>query len=140
MIIFFLTVGQNYFDSKIPFCNLPFLKMQQKMLPLNEYETEPYFLQVFQSITTVRLNIPLLCKSCEQSSIFSAQWCLTQYLIQNKNNFTVINLTKCVNQHCRELEILKKILFCPIFIHLYHSLQLHKSIHSTIGARVLVLS
>ena len=33
-------------------------------LQLNEYETEPYFLQIFQSNTTVCLIIHVLCKSC----------------------------------------------------------------------------
>ena len=32
---------------------------------LNEYETEPYFLQIFQNNTTVCLIIHMLCKSCE---------------------------------------------------------------------------
>ena len=32
---------------------------------LNEYETDPYFLQNFKSNTTVCLIIPVLCKSCE---------------------------------------------------------------------------
>ena len=32
--------------------------------------------------------------------------------LQNKNIFTLANLTKCINLHCSELEILKKILIC----------------------------
>ena len=35
-------------------------------------------------------------------------WCSTHYSIQNKHDFMVTNLTKCVNQQCRGLEILKK--------------------------------
>ena len=31
---------------------------------LNEYETKPYFLQIFQTNTTVCLIIHVLCKSC----------------------------------------------------------------------------
>ena len=71
----------------------------------------------------------MLCKSCEPEialkvikivllSTKALNWCLTQYLIQNKNNFTATNLTKCVNQHCRELGILKKISICFVFIQL----------------------
>ena len=35
------------------------------MVQLNKYKTDPYFLQFFQSNTTVCLIIPLFCKSCE---------------------------------------------------------------------------
>ena len=69
---------------------------------LNEYVTDPYFLQDFQSNTTVCLIIHMFCKSCEPDS--SAN--------QNKNNFTSANLTKRGNNQTNcgiALEILKKI-------------------------------
>ena len=43
---------------------------------------------------------------------------LSTQLIHNKNSFMVTNLTKCVNQHCCGLEILKKKSICLIFIQL----------------------
>ena len=39
-------------------------ELMKNKLQLNEYETEPYFLQIFQSNTTVCLIIQVLCKSC----------------------------------------------------------------------------
>ena len=39
-------------------------------LQLNEYETELYFLQLFQSNTTVCLIIHVFCKSCEHEIVF----------------------------------------------------------------------
>ena len=35
------------------------------LVQLNEYETNPYFLQIFQSNTTVCLIIYVFCKSCK---------------------------------------------------------------------------
>ena len=39
-------------------------------LQLNEYETNPYFLQFFQSNPTVCLIIHVFCKSCEPEIVF----------------------------------------------------------------------
>ena len=87
---------------------------------LNKCETEPYFLQFFQSNTTVCLIIHVFCESCDPEIVLNSDpnyyaqctkaldWCSTQNSIQNKNNFMVTNLTKCVNQHCLGLEISKK--------------------------------
>ena len=38
---------------------------------LNEYETDPYFLQNFQSNTTVCLIIHVFCKSCEPDIVLA---------------------------------------------------------------------
>ena len=35
------------------------------MLQLNKYETDPFFLQIFQSSMSVCLIISVFCKSCE---------------------------------------------------------------------------
>ena len=39
-------------------------------LQLNKYETDPYFLPLFQSNTTVHLIINLFYKSCEHEIVF----------------------------------------------------------------------
>ena len=44
--------------------HLPFL------VQLNKYETDQYFLQLFQSTTTVCLIIHVFCKSCEPEIVF----------------------------------------------------------------------
>ena len=79
-------------------------------IQLNEYETHPYFLPFFQSNMTVCLIIYVFCKSCELELVF--------VLICTLANFMLANLTKFVNQHCRALEILKKIWICLVFIQL----------------------
>ena len=63
------------------------------------------------SKATVCLIIRVLCKSCEPEIALNSNhncsapdWCLTQYLIQNKNNFTVTNLTKRVTHYSYELK------------------------------------
>jgi hypothetical protein len=89
---------------------------------LNKYETDPYFLQIFQSDTTVCLIIFVFCKSCEPICEPEITPVLYHHENQNKNNFTFsiqfTNLTKCGNKHCRALEILKKIWICLTFIYL----------------------
>ena len=94
---------------------IPMLQLVQ----LNKYETEPYFLQFFQSSTTVCVIIYMFYKSCEHECepeiVLKIK---TVIKIKTKNNFTFMfkNLTKSVNQHCCALEILKKISICLIFI------------------------
>ena len=44
--------------------------MQLTRLQVNEYETDPNFLQFFQSSTTNCLIIHMFCKSCEPESVF----------------------------------------------------------------------
>ena len=39
-------------------------------IQLNKYETDPHFLQLFQSNTTVCLIIHLFCNSCEPDIVF----------------------------------------------------------------------
>ena len=46
------------------------IRMCYSFSQLNEYETNPYFLQFFQSNTTVCLIIHLFCKSCEHEIVF----------------------------------------------------------------------
>ena len=80
-------------------------------LQLNEYETNPYFLQFFQSNTTVCLIIHVFCKSCEPEIVLP--------VLQIRTNFTFVTLTKHVNNqtNCRiTLEILKKIWLGLVFI------------------------
>ena len=44
---------------------LEMLFSTESALQLNKYETDPYFLQIFQSNTTVCLIIYVFCKSCK---------------------------------------------------------------------------
>ena len=94
----------------------PEITAKAQMVQLNKYETDPYFLQIFQSNTSVCLIISVFCKSCEpicEPEITPVLYHLENYRNQNKNNFTFsvqfTNLTKRGNKHRRALEILKKI-------------------------------
>ena len=95
------------------------------LVQLNEYETNPYFLQIFQSNTTVCLIIYMFCKSCKVVNLKlfkkESKQKMTQESKQKQFHFTTMfaTLTKHVNPHCRELEILKKIQICLAFIQLY---------------------
>ena len=40
-------------------------KSEAEIVQLNKYETNPYFLQIFQSNMSVCLIISMFCKSCE---------------------------------------------------------------------------
>ena len=86
----------------------------------NKYETNPYFLQIFQSNMSVCLIISMFCKSCEPICEPEISPVLYHLENQNKNNFTFsalfANLTKRKNKHCRALEILKKIWIFLTFI------------------------
>ena len=89
--------------------------------------TQNYIFYDFsKAIQQFVLIIHVFCENCDpgivltviQIIVLSAKaldWCSTQYSIQNKL-LMVTNLTKCVNQHCCGLEILKKKLICLIFI------------------------
>ena len=71
----------------------------------NKYKADPYFLQLFQSNTSVCLIITVFCKSCEPICELEITPVLYQLENQNKNNFTFSvqfkNLTKRGNKHCR---------------------------------------
>ena len=56
-----MMIGRKHFFFQI---HLPFL------VQLNKYETDQYFLQLFQSTTTVCLIIHVFCKSCEPEIVF----------------------------------------------------------------------
>ena len=77
---------------------------------LNKYAIEPYFLQNFQSNTTVCLIIPMFCKSCEPKIVLPVLKIKTKTITKSVNNQT----------NCRiAVEILKKIWICLVFIQLY---------------------
>ena len=66
-------------------------KLQEKYklyIQLNKYETDPYFLQIFQSNTSVCLIISVFCKSCEPICEPEITPVLYHLENQNKNNFT----------------------------------------------------
>ena len=71
---------------------------------------------IFQNKTTVCWIIYMFFKICANLKLFCFDFC-------NKYNFTFAllftNLKKCVNQHCRPLEILRKIQICLVLIQLY---------------------
>ena len=56
-----MMIGRKHFFFQV---HLPFL------VQLNKYETDQYFLQLFQSTTTVCLIIHVFCKSCEPEIVF----------------------------------------------------------------------
>ena len=68
---------------------------------MNKYETDPYFLQIFQSNTSVCLIISEFCKSCELICEPEITSVLNHLENQNKNNVSVqvTNLTKLGNKH-----------------------------------------
>ena len=73
---------------------------------LNKYAIEPYFLQNFQSNTTVCLIIPMFCKSCEPKIVLPVLKIKTKTITKSVNNQT----------NCRiAVEILKKIWICLEF-------------------------
>jgi len=93
------------------------------LLQLNKHETDPYFLQIFQSNMSVCLIIFVFCKSCEpicEPEITTVLYHLENLQKSKQNNFTFTvqstNLTKPGNEHCHALEILKKIWICLAFI------------------------
>ena len=65
----FLSTLWKIEDIKISLDFLTF-KTGYNMIQLNKYETDPYFLQLFQSNTTVCLIIHVFCKSCEYETVF----------------------------------------------------------------------
>ena len=82
----------------------------KEYIQLNRYKNFPYFLQIFQSNTSVCLIISLFCKSCEPVSEPEITPVFYHLENQNKNNFTFsvqfTNLTKCGNEQRHALEIL----------------------------------
>ena len=111
----------------------------------NKYETNPYFLQIFQSNMSDCLIISLFCKSwehicepeitptvfpplnsfrtcmyCDQRIVSAETIRITLHENQNKNKFLYsvqfTNLTKPGNKQCHALEILKKIWIHLAFI------------------------
>ena len=62
-----LSRGQTFllFVVMLCFCYSNSAKENGFLVQLNEYETDPCFLQIFQSNTTVCLIIHVFCKSCE---------------------------------------------------------------------------
>ena len=96
-------------------------------LQLNKYETDPYFLQIFQSNTSVCLIISVFCKSCKpicEPEIvlknFAGDFQVNPTDISCKNTFIFsvhfTNYTIRGNKHCHVLEILKKIWICLAYI------------------------
>ena len=71
--VFLATEGSKLFFAKY---SLVILAGEAKnaeniiLLQLNKYETDPYFLQNFQSNTTVCLIIHAFCKVCEREIVF----------------------------------------------------------------------
>ena len=91
------------------------------ILQLNKYETDPYFLQIFQSNTSVCLIISVFCKSCEpicEPEITPVLYHLENLQKSKQKQFHVqfTNLTKYGNEHRHALEILKKIWICLAYI------------------------
>ena len=92
-------------------------------LQLNEYETNPYFLQFFQGNTTVCFIIYVFCKLRVQKRepeivLKKPKQKTAQESKQNHFTFTFrfTKPTKRGNQQCHGLEILKKIWICLTFI------------------------
>jgi hypothetical protein len=79
------------------------LPLNFSLLLLNDYEADPYFLQLFQSNTTVCLIIYEFCKSCEPVLICTLA---EQFHVRKSYATTRKSL----------LEILKKISNCLVFI------------------------
>ena len=101
------------------------------LVQLNKYETDPYFLQIFQSDKSVCLIISVFCKSCEPIcepeivlKTFAADFqanptdisCKNNFMFSFQFSFQFTNLTTHGNKHCCALEILKKIWTCLAFI------------------------
>ena len=59
-----------YGQKKLHFKETTVKIFDHEKVQLNEYETDPYFLQIYQSNTTVCLIIHLFGKSCEPEIVF----------------------------------------------------------------------
>ena len=66
MYLFFDIVVQTYQDFR------PRPSWRPYFIQLNKYETEPYFLQFFQSNTTVCLIIHVFCESCDPEIVLNS--------------------------------------------------------------------
>ena len=62
----------------------------------NKYETEPYFLQLFQINTTVCLIIHLFCKSCEPEIVFVLICTLAEQFHVHKSYNTRESTFSCI--------------------------------------------
>ena len=72
------------------------------IVQLNKYETDPYFLQNFQSNTTVCMIIHMACKIYVPEIVFVL-------IFRMANNFRFTTLTKHVNNCSISLEKMKKV-------------------------------
>jgi len=66
------------------------------MVQLDEYKTDPYFLQFFQSHTTVCSIIPLFCKSCEPEIIFVLNCTFAEQFHVQKSYQTYESTLSCI--------------------------------------------
>ena len=101
-------------------------KVVQKLnilLQLNKYETDTYFLQIFQRNASFYLIILVFCKSCEPIHepicepeithvLYHFENQNKQFLVQSLFSVQLTNLTVCLNKHFRALENLKKKWIC----------------------------
>jgi hypothetical protein len=73
---------------------MTFLAFQ--IVQLNESETDPYFLQFFQSNTTVCLIIHVFCKSCEFEIVFVLICTLAEQFHVRKSYKTGESTLSCI--------------------------------------------
>ena len=66
----FKFIGYVIWMTKWQFDDCLIINRQLLYVQLNKYETDPYFLQLFQSNTTFCLIIHVFCKSCEHEIVF----------------------------------------------------------------------
>ena len=64
------TTSQSQIETPVKCMKTLAFCRKNGLVQLNKYETDPNFLQFFQSSTKVRLIIHVFCKSCEPEVVF----------------------------------------------------------------------
>ena len=82
-----------------------FFNALNSIVQLIEYDTDPFYLQIFQFRTML---IHAFCKICEHEIVYFLFLEQFQVCNSNKNNFMFANLTKHVNDQTKCLIALKK--------------------------------
>ena len=75
------------------------------MVQLNEYKTDPYFLQFFQSHTTVCLIIPLFCKSCGPEIVFVSICTFAEQFHIQKSYKTCESTLSCIENFDENIDL-----------------------------------
>ena len=76
-----------------------------KMVQLNKYETDPYFLYFLQSNTTVCLIIHVFCKSCEPEIVFVLICTLAEQFQIRKSYKTRESTLSCIGNFEENIDL-----------------------------------